>query len=106
MRGNKSLADDLSVRQGAVSSRVALLLRSAEAKPSLPRFVFGEILSSSLQFGCYAKLYRLEGGPNWFFWLPCRCYASGTASSQPTHIQGRTILVPAYLGGSFSIFLI
>ena len=39
MRGNKSFADDLIVGQGAVSSRVALLLRSAEAKPSLPRFV-------------------------------------------------------------------
>jgi len=37
--GNKSLVDDLIVRQGAVSGRVALLLRSAEAKPSLPRFV-------------------------------------------------------------------
>jgi hypothetical protein len=47
VRGNKSLADDLSVRQGAVSGRVALLLRSAEAKPSLPRFVLEKPL---LQF--------------------------------------------------------
>ncbi len=46
MRGNKSFADDLIVGQGAVSSRVALLLRSAEAKPSLPRFVE----TKSLQF--------------------------------------------------------
>ena len=30
---DKSFADDLIVRLGAVSSRVALLLRSAEAKP-------------------------------------------------------------------------
>ena len=39
LRGNKSFADDLTVEQRAVSSRVALLLRSAEAKLSLPRFV-------------------------------------------------------------------
>ena len=39
LRGDKSFADDLTVGQGAVSSRVALLLRSAEANPSLPRFV-------------------------------------------------------------------
>lgn len=46
MRGNKSFADDLIVGQGAVSSRVALLLRSAEAKPSLPRFVEYDVLST------------------------------------------------------------
>ena len=34
-RGVKSLADDFAVRKGPVSSRVALLLRSAEGKPSL-----------------------------------------------------------------------
>lgn len=39
LRWDKSFADDLTVGQGAVSSRVALLLRSAEANPSLPRFV-------------------------------------------------------------------
>jgi hypothetical protein len=39
LRGDKSFADDLTVGQGAVSSKVALLLRSAEANPSLPRFV-------------------------------------------------------------------
>jgi hypothetical protein len=32
--GVESLADDLDVRKGPVSSRVALLLRSAEGKPS------------------------------------------------------------------------
>ena len=32
--GIKSFADDLAVRNGPVSSRVALLLRSAEGKPS------------------------------------------------------------------------
>ena len=39
LRGNKSFADDLTVEQSAVSSRVALLLRSAEATLSLPRCV-------------------------------------------------------------------
>ena len=39
LRGNKSFADDLIVGLSAVSGRVALLLRSAEAKLSLPRFV-------------------------------------------------------------------
>lgn len=96
MRGNKSLADDLSVRQGAVSSRVALLLRSAEAKPSLPRFVFGEFLSSSLRFGCHAKPYRLEGGCQTGVWplgLPAAALPAagifGTSSSG--HIEGKTI---------------
>ena len=37
--GDKSFADDLNIEQGAVSSRVALLLRSAEAKPMFSRFV-------------------------------------------------------------------
>ena len=39
MRGDKSFAYDLIVRYGAVSSRVALLLRSAEGKPPSTRFV-------------------------------------------------------------------
>jgi hypothetical protein len=33
VRGAEPFADDLSARRGAVSGRVALLLRSAEAKP-------------------------------------------------------------------------
>ena len=37
--GDKSFADDLNTELGAVSSRVALLLRSAEAKPTFSRFV-------------------------------------------------------------------
>ena len=37
--GDKSFAYDLNKEQGAVSSRVALLPRSAEAKPLLYRFV-------------------------------------------------------------------
>jgi hypothetical protein len=39
MRRDKSFADDLIVHLGVVSGRVALLLRSAETKPSMPRFV-------------------------------------------------------------------
>jgi hypothetical protein len=39
MRGDKSFAYDLIVRYGPVSSRVALLLRSAEGKPPSTRFV-------------------------------------------------------------------
>ena len=35
LRGDKSFADDLDVQRGIVSSRVALLLRSAEIKPLL-----------------------------------------------------------------------
>lgn len=35
MRGDKSFAYDLYVQRGIVSSRVALLLRSAEIKPQL-----------------------------------------------------------------------
>ncbi len=36
----KSFADDLNTERGIVSSRVALLLRSAEIKPLFFRFVF------------------------------------------------------------------
>ena len=36
---DKSYADDLSMKRGIVSSRVALLLRSAEIKPLFIRFV-------------------------------------------------------------------
>jgi hypothetical protein len=37
---DKSFADDLNSKRGAVSSRVVLLLRSTEAKPLFSRFVF------------------------------------------------------------------
>ena len=43
--GDKSFVDDLNKEQGAVSSRVALLLRSAEAKPLLYRFVKLSVLA-------------------------------------------------------------
>ena len=39
MGGGESFADDLNLERGTVSSRVALLLRSAEVKPLLQRFV-------------------------------------------------------------------
>ena len=39
MRGDKTFAYDLVIGDGAVNSRVVLLLRSIEAKPPLPRFV-------------------------------------------------------------------
>ena len=44
MRGDRPFAYDLVIEYGAVSSRVALLLRSAEAKP---RF-FTSVLKSKL----------------------------------------------------------
>ena len=40
MREDKSYAYDLDVQRGIVSSRVALLLRSAEIKPSLSDLLF------------------------------------------------------------------
>ena len=39
---DKSFADDLNKERGIVSSRVALLLRSAEIKPLFSRFVSKE----------------------------------------------------------------
>ena len=81
MRGNKSLADDLSVRQGAVSSRVALLLRSAEAKPSLPRFVLEKPL---LQFAVWLLCEAVRiGGRVVKAWLPSKLPENGSAGDQP-----------------------
>jgi hypothetical protein len=40
MRGDKSFADDLNVQRSIVSSRVALLLRSAEIKLLLSDLCF------------------------------------------------------------------
>ncbi len=42
---DKSFADDLNWERGIVSSRVALLLRSAEIKPLFYRFVFFLLLA-------------------------------------------------------------
>ena len=52
MRGDESFAYDLIVRHGAVNSRVVLLLRSIEAKPTSPRFVLYELPISSLFQAC------------------------------------------------------
>ena len=41
--GDKSFVDDLNTERGIVSSRVALLLRSAEIKPLFSRFVLWNI---------------------------------------------------------------
>lgn len=49
LRWDESFADDLIVRGSAVSSRVALLLRSAEANLLSSRFVLSS-LSLSLYF--------------------------------------------------------
>ena len=54
MREDKSFADDLDVQRGIVSSRVALLLRSAEIKPLLSDLLLRR-RSSGLQM-------RVEGG--------------------------------------------
>lgn len=62
MRGVKFFAYDLNVSDGGVSSRVALLLRSTEPKPSCPRFDWkispsGGCLGS-LQKGCWNSVAR------------------------------------------------
>ena len=52
MREDKSYAYDLDVQRGIVSSRVALLLRSAEIKPLLSDLFFSNFVwnSSSERF--------------------------------------------------------
>ena len=52
MREDKSYAYDLDVQRGIVSSRVALLLRSAEIKPQLSDLLF-------------RQLYFLLAGVSW-----------------------------------------
>ena len=54
MREDKSFAYDLDVQRGIVSSRVALLLRSAEIKPLL----------SDLFFYFFLSGYWQESGPS------------------------------------------
>ena len=44
-RLDKSFADDLNSKRGAVRSRVVLLLRSTEAKPLFSRFVYSLLLN-------------------------------------------------------------
>ena len=68
MGGGESFADDLNLERGTVSSRVALLLRSAEVKPLLQRFVQQQLnffssykrvslgqVKFNLAFGAYLK---------------------------------------------------
>ena len=59
MSGDKSFAYDLHVQRSIVSSRVALLLRSAEIKPQLSDlFVFNHTISSwylSTEVGMYLE---------------------------------------------------
>ena len=52
MRGDKSFVYDLDVQRSIVSSRVALLLRSAEIKPQLSDLLF-------------RQLYFLLAGASW-----------------------------------------
>ena len=54
LRGDKSFVYDLDVQRGIVSSRVALLLRSAEIKPLL----------SDLFFYFFLSGYWQESGPS------------------------------------------
>ena len=56
MRGDRSFAYDLIVRCGPVSSRVALLLRSAEGKPPSTRFVYNT-LHLVLRLGAWKEFY-------------------------------------------------
>lgn len=58
--GDKSFVDDLNTKRGIVSSRVALLLRSAEIKPLFSRFVLLNISPSMLCPEDYQ--YTLEVG--------------------------------------------
>ena len=61
MRGDKSFADDLIVHRGVVSGRVALLLRSAETNPLMPRFVpFRNLLPLCVQASARAAAVEVE----------------------------------------------
>ena len=59
MGGGESFADDLNLERGTVSSRVALLLRSAEVKPLFYRFV-----QLMLNFS-FSPGHILEGRHSW-----------------------------------------
>jgi hypothetical protein len=57
MGGGESFADDLNSERGTVSSRVALLLRSAEVKPLFQRFVQQQLnLFSSYRGGSLGQV--------------------------------------------------
>ena len=70
MRGDKTFAYDLDTPYGAVSGRVALLLRSTEAKPRWLCFVltYTPIYSLCLQgiegdYGLWGRLSLEQGAP-------------------------------------------
>ena len=58
-RLDKSFADDLNSKRGAVRSRVVLLLRSTEAKPLFSRFVYSLLLNLLFYFSPKIKKYLL-----------------------------------------------
>ena len=64
---DKSYADDLSMKRGIVSSRVALLLRSAEIKPLFIRFVVTNNISRHSDNLSRVHLGSWVFFPLWFF---------------------------------------
>ena len=62
MGGGESFADDLNLERGTVSSRVALLLRSAEVKPLLQRFVQQQLNLFSFYQGVSLGQVRFDLG--------------------------------------------
>lgn len=74
MCGDKSHADDLNVRLGIVSGRVALLLRSTEVKPTLSDLLDlgdGSFLYLTMYFMKRAWEISLEISWAFFIWGPC-----------------------------------
>ena len=67
MREDKSFANDLDVQRGIVSSRVALLLRSAEIKPLLSDLLL--LATKAAVRGCGLRFRRIlfgaDGGGEW-----------------------------------------
>lgn len=67
MREDKSFANDLDVQRGIVSSRVALLLRSAEIKPLLSDLLL--LATKAAARGCGLPFRRIlfgaDGGGEW-----------------------------------------
>ena len=79
MRGDKTFAYDLVMGHGAVSSRVVLLLRSAEAKPPTLSFVEkhpSRVLVQGVEGGLARVQLRLDfglKGPKTRVSNMCRC---------------------------------
>lgn len=70
MRGDKSFVYDLDVQRSIVSSRVALLLRSAEAKLLFNRFV--QLRLDVFSFFCNA--FTSGEVPHWLQAPPDLCF--------------------------------